>query len=444
MDKKNSHRALNINDPVHGIIQFHCSPQFPMRDILNHPKIQRLRHIKQLGMADLVFPGAVHTRFNHSLGAAYLASRILSQLYPSSVHKDNILTTILAALLHDIGHGPFSHAFEMLTQESFIEPITHEDWTPYFLKALDSVLDAQTLCSIESIILHQKKTTTGLSYPYRDIVSSQLDADRLDYLLRDSHFCGVSYGHYDLNWLLNCLTCVTDVEGNQRLGISTKGVGAVEGFLMARRLMTKSIYHHSTVSLLQFLTMCFLKESCLLVHESSVQAYCPKPLRIFLEGLGLYRLNKINKKQFMVTYFPQYAILTDHSVYQWIENIVLYSDKFPLHLSSIAKKLYNRILPSIFRIPKDKIILLRKKIDDLMTSHALAPWEIGLIENNFITYKDSEALILVKNTVVSEVSERSFLIQSLANQEESSAFLYIDNKLLANRLIRKRIKELTA
>jgi hypothetical protein len=146
----------------------------------------------------------------------------------------------------------------------------------------------------------------------------------------------------------------------------------------------------------------------------------------------------------MMTYFPQYAILTDHSVYQWIENIVLYSDKFPLHLSSIAKKLYNRILPSIFRIPKDKIILLRKKIDDLMTSHALAPWEIGLIENNFITYKDSEALILVKNTVVSEVSERSFLIQSLANQEESSAFLYIDNKLLANRLIRKRIKELTA
>lgn len=436
IDKYKSNDDLVINDPIHGIIELKCSDQFPVREILNHPRVQRLRHIKQLGMADLVFPGAVHTRFNHSLGAAHLAGRILSKLQPTGIDQNQVSMTILAALLHDIGHGPFSHAFEILTKGEGLESISHEDWTPYFLKDMASVLNTKSAAFIEAVVSSKGSASHGPLQVLSDVVSSQLDADRLDYLLRDSHFCGVSYGQYDLNWLLQCMEPITDEGGNRRLGVSSKGVGAVEGFLMARRLMTKSVYHHPTVSLLQFLTMCFLKESCIAIHESSVQALCPMPLRKFLEGLELYLRNKLTKNEFMRSYFPEYRILTDHSVYQWIETTALYENEFPQNISELGKKLYYRRLPRIFRIPKHRGNTLRNEVGDILNDQGLLmDWQIGLIENSFTTYKNSDELILVKNGDISEVSKYSSLINDLANQEEASAFLYVDSSLLDKKPI---------
>jgi HD superfamily phosphohydrolase len=434
IDKYRNNDDLVINDPIHGIIEFKCSDRFPVREILNHPRVQRLRHIKQLGMADLVFPGAVHTRFNHSLGAAHLARRILGKLQPTGIDRDQVSITVLAALLHDIGHGPFSHAFEILTKEEGLESISHEDWTPYFLKDMASVLNTKSAAFIEAVV-SKGSAPQGPLQVLSDVVSSQLDADRLDYLLRDSHFCGVSYGQYDLNWLLQCMEPITDERGNRGLGVSSKGVGAVEGFLMARRLMTKSIYHHPTVSLLQFLTMCFLKESCIAIHESSVQALCPMPLRKFLEGLELYRRNKLTKADFMQSYFPEYRILTDHSVYQWIETTALYENEFPQNISELGKKLYYRRLPRIFRILKHRGDTLRNEVTNLLNDQGLKDWQIGLIENSFTTYKNSSELILVKNSDISEVSKYSSLINGLANHEEASAFLYVDSSLLDKKPI---------
>jgi HD superfamily phosphohydrolase len=442
IDKCKSDDDLVINDPIHGIIEFKCSEQFPVKEILNHPRIQRLRHIKQLGMADLVFPGAVHTRFNHSLGAAHLAGRILGKLQPTGIDQDQVSITILAALLHDIGHGPFSHAFEILTKGEGLESISHEDWTPYFLKDMASVLNTKSAAFIEAVVSSKGNAPQGPLQVLSDVVSSQLDADRLDYLLRDSHFCGVSYGQYDLNWLLQCMEPITGEGENRRLGVSSKGVGAVEGFLMARRLMTKSVYHHPTVSLLQFLTMCFLKESCIAIHELSIQALCPTPLRKFLEGLELYRRNKLTKNDFMRSYFPEYRILTDHSVYQWIETTALYENKFPKNISELGKKLYYRRLPKIFRIPKHRGDTLRNEVTDLLNYQGLKDWQIGLIENSFTTYKNSSELILVKNSDISEVSKYSSLINGLANQEEASAFLYIDSSLLDKKPISALLKGL--
>lgn len=235
-----------IKDPVHGTIQFATVENNWIKPFIDSPNFQRLRHIKQLGMGDFIFPGAVHTRFNHCIGCAYVASQIAHKIGLSDEERQLVIT---ACLLHDIGHGPFSHAFEDVFQEKLIR---HEDWTPFFLADYKNAaffdnynhfnprhnLTEEKFRLIENMIMHKSSGKRVLS----DIVSSQLDADRLDYLLRDSHFCGVAYGQFDLRWLLNCMTIINSDRG-ESLGITHKGIGVIEHYLMARRLMTRNIYH---------------------------------------------------------------------------------------------------------------------------------------------------------------------------------------------------------
>ena len=236
-----------IKDPVHGTMQFTDREDKWLKPFIDSQHFQRLRHIKQMGMTDLVFPGAVHTRFNHSIGCSYVANQISNKI---GLDDHSRQCVVLACLLHDIGHGPFSHTFEGIFLR---EPIYHEDWTPYFLKSYheksfidlynaqnpDFPLTQGLLSRIEAMIMHKEVDNKLLA----DIVSSQLDADRLDYLLRDSHFCGVSYGEYDLRWLLHVVTRVKAC-GEERLGITHKGIGAVEQYLMARRLLMRNIVRH--------------------------------------------------------------------------------------------------------------------------------------------------------------------------------------------------------
>jgi hypothetical protein len=185
--------------------------------------------------------------------------------------------------------------------------------------------------------------------------------------------------------------------------------------------------------------MCFLKESCIAIHEPSIQALCPTPLKKFLEGLELYRRKKLTKNDFMRSYFTEYRIITDHSVYQWIETTALYDNKFPKNISEIAKKLYYRRLPRIFRIPNNKDNHFKNEVKVILNNHNFMDWQIGLIENSFITYQNSSELIVVKNKEVTEVSKYSSLINGLANQEESSVFLYVDSLLLDKKPINNLI-----
>jgi hypothetical protein len=232
-----------IRDPVHDVIAFRTSKPAEMLlfKLLGAAEFQRLRRVRQLGMAHLAYPGADHSRYGHSLGAMETARRILDCLRRDHpIDEAGEIACLTAVLLHDLGHGPFSHVFER------VSGIHHEQITLQIiedsggdvhrlLKEFDPVLPARVAALVSG---------QGTRSVFHDIVSSQLDADRLDYLLRDNLMTGSRYGDYDLNWLLHALT-IDPSTG--RLAITWKGVSAVEAYLQSRYHMYRNVYFHKVV-----------------------------------------------------------------------------------------------------------------------------------------------------------------------------------------------------
>jgi HD superfamily phosphohydrolase len=220
-----------INDPVYGFISIPTELVF---DLIQHPYFQRLRYIKQLGMTHLVYPGALHTRFHHALGAMHLMGMAIETLrnkgHQISNHEEEAV--IIAILLHDVGHGPFSHALE----ESIVEGISHEDISIMLMQKLNVQFGGKLTMAIEIFkgsyhreFLHQ-------------LVSGQLDMDRMDYLNRDSFFTGVSEGVISSDRIIKMLNVKDD-----QIVVEEKGIYSVEKFLIARRLMYWQVYLHKTV-----------------------------------------------------------------------------------------------------------------------------------------------------------------------------------------------------
>ncbi len=233
-----------IRDPVHDVIAFR--PNRPLDALLFRliatPEIQRLRRIRQLGMASLAYPGADHSRYSHSLGVMETARKILDQLAAAgfAIDEQGRDVCVVAALLHDLGHGPFSHVFER------VSGIHHEQITRRVILDPDSgvhqVLRGHDAMMPELLVqffdCKPKRTF------FCDIISSQLDADRFDYLLRDNLMTGARYGSYDLAWVIHAL--VVD-EATDRLAVDAKGVSAVETYLQARFNMYRNVYFHKVV-----------------------------------------------------------------------------------------------------------------------------------------------------------------------------------------------------
>ncbi|MDN5288555.1 MAG: hypothetical protein JWR38_4829 [Mucilaginibacter sp.] len=220
-----------INDPVYGFISIPTELVF---DLIEHPYFQRLRYIKQLGMTHLVYPGALHTRFHHALGAMYLMDMAIETLrnkgHQISPEEEEALT--VAILLHDIGHGPFSHALE----RTIIEGIAHEDISSMLMNKLNEQFGNRLAMAISIF---------NDTYPRRflhQLVSSQLDMDRLDYLNRDSFFTGVSEGVISSDRIIKMLNVTDD-----HVVVEEKGIYSIEKFLIARRLMYWQVYLHKTV-----------------------------------------------------------------------------------------------------------------------------------------------------------------------------------------------------
>lgn len=219
-----------INDPVYGFVQIRSDLIF---DIIEHPVFQRLRRIRQLGLTDLVYPGALHTRFHHAIGAMHLMSLTLESLRSKGIEisNDEFEACQVAILLHDIGHGPFSHALEY----SLLQGVSHESLSFQLMKYLNQESGGRLQLAMRIFQNTYKRRFL------HQLVSSQLDMDRLDYLKRDSFFTGVSEGAIGLERIIHMLNVVDD-----QVVVEEKAIYSIENFLNARRLMYWQVYLHKT------------------------------------------------------------------------------------------------------------------------------------------------------------------------------------------------------
>lgn len=254
-----------INDPVYGFIRF---PEKELMELIDHPWFQRLRQIKQMGLAHLVYPGATHSRFHHSLGACHLMGKALQELQGKGVDIDpeEVLAARMAILLHDIGHGPFSHALE----DSLVSGIRHEQISLWLMEKLLAPYGGIGRLALD--IFENKHEKPFL----HQLVSSQLDVDRMDYLNRDSFYTGVSEGVIGYDRILQMLTVV---DGD--LMVEEKGVHSVEKFIIARRLMYWQVYLHKTVLSAELMIIKILQRARFLTQQGH-RLFAPPALSYFL------------------------------------------------------------------------------------------------------------------------------------------------------------------
>lgn len=443
-----------IKDPVHGTMQFTTTEDNWIKPFVDSPNFQRLRHIKQLGMGDFIFPGAVHSRFNHSLGCCFVASQIAHKIGLAGEERQLVM---IACLLHDIGHGPFSHAFEDIFQHKVIR---HEAWTPFFLAEFRTPeffdhynrrnprhhLTEEKFLLIEAMIMHKYPQKRVLA----DIVSSQLDADRLDYLLRDSHFCGVTYGQFDLRWMLHCLAIVDSGKG-ERLGLTHKGIGVVEHYLMARRLMTRNIYHYQKKLALEFFLVKFLQSlsECLAEHKPFAEIKKSR-LGKFLLAANQFNQSLSGKKNiepqklhFLSENYQNYKELCDYDVFALVKELAQMIGDHPV--IQIAQRIQNRIMPKIIRIDSPQIHGL---VEEFRNKHKkeFHDWQFAIIKSPLQSYSNEDDPILIVNElgVVKPLNEISVMINAISDKYENTTFLCIDQSIIENDKVQRIIKDLSS
>jgi HD superfamily phosphohydrolase len=264
-----------INDPIHGFIMI---PSHFIYEIIEHPFFQRLRRIKQLGLTSYVYPGATHSRFQHALGAAHLMGQAIQNIRLKGlvVTDEEAEAATIAILLHDIGHGPFSHALE----HSIINNVTHEDVSAMLMHRLNEEFNGKLDTAIR--IFNNKYNKRFL----HQLVSSQLDMDRMDYLSRDSFYTGVTEGVIGSDRIIKMLNVVND-----NLVVEAKGIYSIEKFLIARRLMFWQVYFHKTVLAAENLVVKILQKA------KNVAGHDPGLFAV--NGLKFFFRNNISKNNIM-------------------------------------------------------------------------------------------------------------------------------------------------
>lgn len=306
-----------FNDPIYGFITI---PNDRIFKIIAHPFFQRLRRITQMGMSYLVYPGAHHTRFHHALGCLHLMQKTIEILRFKGIDisKEEEEALQIAILLHDIGHGPFSHAME----NSIVEGVSHEDISLLFMEEMNRDFNQSLTLAIEIF-----KGTYRRKF-MNQLVSSQLDMDRLDYLKRDSFYTGVPEGNINSERIITMLYVVKD-----NLVVEEKGIYSVEKFLVARRLMYWQVYLHKTSVAAEQLLIRVLQRAKELT-DSGIKLECSPALSYFLK-------NKINLENFDVATLKIFSKLDDYDIVsamkQWME-----TDDFVL--SNLSEMLLNRNL----------------------------------------------------------------------------------------------------
>lgn len=379
---------LNIfNDPIYGFIG---TQNELILSLVEHPYFQRLRRISQMGMSYLVFPGAHHTRFHHALGSMHLMKQAIEvlRLKGVSISDDEENGLLCAILLHDIGHGPFSHALE----NSLVHGIGHEELSLRFMKHLNQALDGRLEVALQIF---------QATYPRKfmnQLVSSQLDMDRMDYLKRDSFYTGVTEGNINSERLITMLNVVDD-----RLVVEEKGIYAVEKFLMARRFMYWQVYLHKTSLMAELLLVKTLKRARYLVEQGR-QLDASEPLRFFL-------YESISLQDFDDTVLDLFAKLDDIDVLSAIKKWQKSDDTV---LATLCKMLLNRRLLKIKLknkpVPQKKIdeklnwVKNHYSFDDDEASYFVFS---GMVKNQAYDSKYQKINILGKNGKVTDLTKAS-------------------------------------
>lgn len=288
------HQVKVVNDPVHGFISI---PYPLVNSIIDHPFFQRLRHIKQLGLTHLVYPGALHTRFHHALGAFHLMTKAFQTLRQKGfdLPDEDLQAAQIAILMHDIGHGPFSHALEA----SLVKDISHEEVSGLLMHKLNEDLDGKLE---KAITIFQDQLGPDKHFLH-ELVASQLDMDRLDYLARDSFYTGVSEGVIGVDRIIEMLAIKKG-----RLAVEYKGIYSIEKFLVSRRLMYWQVYLHKTVVGAEKLLLMILKRAQELAQNGR-DLFATPNLQFFLKNH--LKGNDFRENSMVISTF---ASLDDHDI----------------------------------------------------------------------------------------------------------------------------------
>lgn len=319
MDKSRQYKIFS--DPVHGFITI---PKGIILKLIDHPYIQRLRRIRQLGLGYLVFPAAEHSRFSHAIGALELGQRVLKNLREkdTTISDAEVTGTLIAILLHDAGHGPLSHTLE----HTLIEDFNHEMMSLKIMELLNKEFEGELTTAIDIFQdLYPKKFL-------HQLISSQLDMDRLDYLKRDSFFTGVSEGSVGINRILKTMRVF-----NGNVVIEKKGIYAVENYILSRRLMYMQVYLHKTVLSADALIRKIFERVKFLL-QNGVQVHIPsKSMDYFLSK------KPSSKKNISFKMIEHYMALDDHDVFICLKSWSNSKDKI---LADLTTRFLNR---SLFR-----------------------------------------------------------------------------------------------
>lgn len=383
----NKPAKLNIfNDPIYGFIRI---PSGIVYELIEHPYFQRLRRISQMGLSYLVYPGAHHTRFHHALGAMHLMQQAIGLLREKGIEisQDEEQGLLCAILLHDIGHGPFSHALE----NELVNGISHEEISLKIMEALNEIFKGLLSTAISIF-----KGTYPKNF-LNQLVSSQLDMDRLDYLKRDSFYTGVAEGNINSERLITMLAVQQD-----NLVVEEKGIYSVEKFLMARRFMYWQVYLHKTSMAAEALLVRILRR----VRELKIQSgFAVSP------NLEFFLKHRNTEKEFDATDLEVFLKIDDVDVVFALKQWQKHADPV---LSRLCEMILDRKLPSVkvqeTPVSKDQINKKLQKIKDhWKISDSDANWFVitGEISNRAYNQSEQNIKILMKNGAVLDLAEQS-------------------------------------
>ena len=401
MNSLNNNKLKIVNDPVHGFVTI---PNELIYQIIQHPYFQRLRRISQTGLTEMVYPGARHSRFHHALGCMHLMQKALNILKRKNIEitieEEN--AALIAILLHDLGHGPFSHSLE----HSIINGSHHEEISLQLMEELNQIFDQKLTLAIK--VFKGEYSKKFLS----QLVSSQLDVDRMDYLKRDSFYTGVVEGNINPERIISMMN-VADNE----LVIEAKGISSVEKFLMARMFMYMQVYMHKKS---------FTAENFLISVLRRAKELTQKGEKLFATSAFDYFLNENEKGSLSKKGLEIFTRLDDSDVLSAIKEWQFHDDFI---LSQLSKNIIQRELPKSFLMDKklsDEELLIEKNRIQQMFDITDASYFVKQTPIKIVPYDKSKSpiKILFKNGEVKEISrsDKSLLTQFL--QQEITKYHY--------------------